>query len=937
VSAPADLYDLVDRFGAFRDAFLSGKPDETRLRREFVGPFFKLLGWELEGAQTSTETDNGVRQRTTPPAYALRIGRRLRFFIETRSPQADLSHNSECAYQLRRYAWSAKLPLSILTSFEELRVYDTRVKPVRTDSASTACALRFRYDEYPKRWGEIAAVLCRDAVLEGSFSKYAESTNGRRGAIEVGDALLSEIEQWRKDLARSLASRNENLDVDSLNTALQRTIDRIMFLRICEDRGIEPYGQLRAALDGDGVYARLGELFRRADDRYNSGLFHFRSEDGRGEPDEFTLSLALEDSVLRDIIERLYYPESPYEFSVLSADILGQVYEQFLGKAIHLTPEHRAEVEEKPEVRKVGGVYYTPTHIVDYIVEHTVGVLLTEAGNPARAKSVTVLDPACGSGSFLIHAYQRLLDWHLEFYLEDGPEDHSKGRTPRLHQASDGEWRLTTAEKKRILMNSVFGVDIDPHAVEVTKLSLLLKVLEGESAESLEFQLQLFRERALPDLAHNIKCGDSLVGQDFHTGRQMTMLGGDAAAHVRAFDWQAEFRDILESGGFAAVIGNPPYLSFSGRHAVPLDPEIREYFQKHYPGTGWQTAHGLFIIKGHDLCSRQVGMIVPDQVGHLQGYESLRSAVIERSSLVRVRYWGENVFRGVTTPALTFITDKRHVGRACIEADDDTTTLCDLASATAAWVPTSPHSELLEKLADSAAPLSSAFADPGVHTGNCSKRLVVPLADVDDDCVPVLEGKQVDRYVCREPTKALRLSYQRQDGEYFTIRPVDRYRNAPFVVRQTAAYPIVGPRRHADYFRNSLLALYPPDDDRDVRFVVAILNSRLMRYVYSVTVKEASQRAFPQVKVRSLRELPIRAIDMDDDEQRHLHDALVRLVDSMLEFQARLVDSPECGDRESLAHRIHTIDAEINQTVEQLYGLSEPEVAQIEDYLSTLG
>ena len=281
------------------------------------------------------------------------------------------------------------------------------------------------------------------------------------------------------------------------------------------------------------------KLFFEADQRYNSGLFHFAAEKGRASyPDELTPGLAIDDRVLKDILRRLYYPESPYEFSVLPADILGQVYEQFLGKVIRLTAGHRAVVEDKPEVKKAGGVYYTPTYIVEYIVEHTVGRLL-EGKTPGQVSELRVLDPACGSGSFLIGAYQYLLDWHRDWYVAHP----TKRPRPEIYQECGGEWRLTTAEKKRILLNNIYGVDIDAQAVETTKLSLLLKVLEGETSDSLDTQLSFLHERALPDLDANIKCGNSLIGPDFYDDQQLGLGGLDDEERYRinVFDWEAEF------------------------------------------------------------------------------------------------------------------------------------------------------------------------------------------------------------------------------------------------------------------------------------------------------------------------------------------------------------------------------------------------------------
>ncbi len=252
---------------------------------------------------------------------------------------------------------------------------------------------------------------------------------------------------------------------------------------------------------------------------------------------------------MRVIILKLFWTR--VEFSVLPAEILGNVYEQFLGKVIRLTKGHRAVVEEKPEVKKAGGVYYTPSYIVEYIVEQTVGVL-TAGKSPRQMEKLRIVDPACGSGSFLLVAYQYLLDAHLAWYQEHQPEKHKN----QVFLTRVG-WRLTAAEKRRILLNSIFGVDIDRQAVEVTKLSLLLKVLEGENNETLT-QQSLFGERALPSLELNIKCGNSLISPK-------ALRGGlfpdpEEMKRVNPFDWEREFPRIVREGGFHAIIGNPPYI-----------------------------------------------------------------------------------------------------------------------------------------------------------------------------------------------------------------------------------------------------------------------------------------------------------------------------------------------------------------------------------------
>jgi len=371
-SAPKEVGQLVERFDRNRDSYLAGGINETQLRREFIDPFFSCLGWDIENKQGYApayrevifEDSLRVGAETKAPDYCFRIGGMRKFFVEAKKPAVNIATGVAPAFQLKRYAWTAKLPLSILTDFEEFAVYDCRARPFKTDKSSIGRIKFLEFKDYPVRWTELYDTFSRDAVVKGSFDKFVEENRARKGTTEVDDAFLSDIERWRDLLARNIALRNPRLLTRELNFAVQRTIDRIIFLRIGEDRLIEPYGQLQALLNGERVYPRLKEAFQRADDRYNSGIFHFRPEKNRPEaPDELSLKLSIDDKALKDIIANLYYPDSPYEFSVFPSEILGQVYEQFLGKVIRLTAGHQAKVEDKPEVRKAGGTTYRPVSI----------------------------------------------------------------------------------------------------------------------------------------------------------------------------------------------------------------------------------------------------------------------------------------------------------------------------------------------------------------------------------------------------------------------------------------------------------------------------------------------------------------------------------------------------------------------------------------------
>lgn len=671
MSAPKEILRLVDQFEQNFDSYKSGHYNEAQLRSEFLDPFFKALGWDMDNVQGLAEAYKDVVHEDAiriggavkAPDYCFRIGGTRKFFLEAKKPSVVVSEEISAAYQLRRYAWSAKLPLSILSDFEEFAVYDCRIKPNKTDSAAAARVFICPFQDFPEKWEWISSIFSKDAVLKGSFDKYAETNKAKRGTAEVDDDFLATTEHWRSELARNLALRNSRLSQRELNFAVQRIIDRIIFLRICEDRGIETYGRLLALTNGPNIYPRLSEIFEDADAKYNSGLFYFKAEKGRHEPpDEITLGLDVDDKLLRDLLKGLYYPESPYEFTVISSDILGHVYEQFLGKVIRLTVGHHAVVEDKPEVKKAGGVYYTPTYIVDYIVRQTVGKLVEKKTAKQIAK-LRVLDPACGSGSFLINAYQFLLDWHRDWYLGHKPESWTKGRNPVLVQTTSG-WKLTIAERKRILLDNIYGVDIDPQAVEVTKLSLLLKVLEGESEQTIQPFLRLFQERALPDLGDNIKCGNSLIGPEAFRQAQLSLLPENDRYRINVFDWFLGFPEIMKTGGFDGIIGNPPYIRIQMmKEWAPAEVELYKMLYRS-AASGNYDIYVVFVEKALSLLNKtgRMGFILPHKFFNAQYGEALRDIISRGKHLSHVVHFGDQqVFEGATTYTCLLFLEKSGV------------------------------------------------------------------------------------------------------------------------------------------------------------------------------------------------------------------------------------------------------------------------------------
>jgi hypothetical protein len=338
-SAFKKISELVERFDEQFDSYKNVNYNETLTRRDFIDPFFKALGWDIDNEQGYAEAYREVIHEdkvkvggaTKAPDYSFRIGggKRL-FFVEAKKPSVAIKDDILPAYQIRRYGWSAKLPISIITDFEEFSIYDCTKKPIPADKASVARIKYITYKDYLKEFDFIWDTFSKEHVLKGSFDKFLLSSANKKGTATVDKEFLQSLDSWRTYLATSISWNNKDLDEDEINFAVQQTIDRIIFLRIAEDRSVEPYGNLKDALKQGEYYQNLFRIFKEADDKYNSGLFDFKK-------DQISKNLKIDNKVIKTIISELYYPESPYEFSVLSVEILGSAYEQFLGKVIRVT------------------------------------------------------------------------------------------------------------------------------------------------------------------------------------------------------------------------------------------------------------------------------------------------------------------------------------------------------------------------------------------------------------------------------------------------------------------------------------------------------------------------------------------------------------------------------------------------------------------------
>lgn len=934
------IEDLVIRFEEQFSSYKKSDYNETLTRRDFIDPFFKALGWDIDNEQGYAEAYREVIHEdkikignaTKAPDYSFRIGggKRL-FFVEAKKPSVDVKGDIAPAYQVRRYGWSAKLPISIITDFEEFAVYDCTKKPNPTDKASVSRINYLNFKDYLANFDFLWDTFSKEKVLKGSFDKYVQSTANKKGTATVDKEFLQSLDTWRTLLAENFAKCNKDLDEDEINFVVQQTIDRLIFLRIAEDRGVEPYGNLQSVLKQGDYYKNLFDVFRQADDKYNSGLFDFKK-------DTISKNLSLENKVIKTIINQLYYPESPYEFSVLSVEILGSAYEQFLGKQITLSKSGKAIIEEKPDVRKAGGVYYTPQYIVDYIVENTLGKLC-ENKTPKQVSELTVCDPACGSGSFLLGAYQYLLDWHKNYYIENGKANKIKKDSPLT---IDGN--LTTSEKKRILLNNIYGVDIDVNAVEVTKLSLLLKCMEGETSATIAHQISMFNERVLPTLDSNIKSGNSLIDLDFYE----TQLDFGEEKKVKPFSWQKAFPNMFKRNGFDVVIGNPPYLG--GREWKEENGNAYDYFIKKYQIAEYQfDIYALFWEAGIKLLNKEglIGFITPNTWLNNQSNLKLRTYILENTIIQNiVDYSKIKVFELATVlPIITILnnnTDKK-IDTQIFEPFENSLNCVNCINQNI-WQQDelkiininlklediiirnkieskSTNLENLALIKFGIKVYQTGKGNPKQTSKEAIGKVFEAKTKISDSYLKYLKGKDISQNQIN--WNGDWLNYGKHLAE---PRTIELFKGERILVRRIVGKTLIASYISDELVTGQLLQIVKPYIASDTKYLTGILNSKLIAYYFKKKYNR-QDKTFPEIRIYELCALPIKILENGEEPIKIL---IAELVNKLIELNEEIKSVSLETKKEQIQNRISFSEDKINALVYQLYDLNEDEIKIVE-------
>lgn len=969
------IQELVTRFGEQIDSYKQADYNETLTRRDFIDPFFKALGWDVDNSQGYAEAYREVihedrvkvGKATKAPDYSFRLpgGKRL-FFVEAKKPSVTIKDDISVAYQIRRYGWSAKLPISIITDFEEFAVYDCTKKPNPSDKTGVARIKYINFKDYLTEFEYFWDTFSKERVLKGSFDKYIQSDTVKKGTATVDKEFLSSLDNWRTYLATTISLRNKELDEDEINYAVQLTIDRLIFLRIAEDRGVEQYGQLKNSVNQKGEsYQNLFYNFKKADEKYNSGLFDFKK-------DVISEKLQIDNKVIKTIVNEMYYPESPYEFSVISVEILGSAYEQFLGKVIRITPAHHAKIEEKPEVRKAGGVYYTPQYVVDYIVENTIGNLI-KGKTPKQIENIKIADPSCGSGSFLIGAYHYFLEHYKKYYynlFDSYSKDAANNKLPKherdkairernkLPLTPTGE--LETSLRKEILLKHIYGVDLDSNAVEVTKLSLLLKCMEGITNESI--QKLDFKERVLPTLENNIKSGNSLIDFDFY-GSQID-FGGEKK--VKPFNWENSFKEVFSNNGFDAVIGNPPYDVLEKERLGDAIPHyaLQEYikFNSSYNDAlgGKLNLYRFFVIKFLQLVKEKgrYGLIIPSSILADKSCLKTRSFVLNNTKDFEIDCFpqkdipSKRIFEDAKLSTTILFGEKgqfkKNEKRSFIIRTYPGNSFFD------AHKKCQIKLDDLEKLDKENIPIPlideenwnlviKVHSLPGVSSlGQLSSDFTVRRGEINqttfkdyieensDNCLPLIKGVQIGQYRFNQRISQGKVEYfneakflkRNNSKDISSISRIATQRITGVDERLRIVATIIKPN---SYFADSTNSVHVNSGSKyHINYILALLNSDLFQWRFKLTSTNNN------VGTNELNALPIMTIDFNDKNQMIKYQQIIDDVDSLLLLNEEIQKFKIPEKIEQHKNLIEYKNKHINILINSLYNLEKDDILLIE-------
>ena len=952
------ILELISKYEQIKKSGEIKRYNEESTKKDFIQPLFESLGWNFSNrgkSNDSVSAEETISKKRVD--FGFRINGIPKFFLEAKSLKEDnIQTNPKYVAQAIDYSWMKSCSWAILCNFETIAVYNA-------DWKGPNFGYNFLFALHPgdfitdKRLG----YLSKNAFTNNELDHFASQFGKKQLKNPINKQLLQDMIRFREILSKDIVKNNQDkhLTQDDLDESVQRILDRLIFIRNAEDRGLEE-NQLQSNVrqwysKGKGhLVKEISGIYRDYDDKYNSKLFaHHLCDD-----------LYIDNEALQEVIEGLNHSKDNsyrYDFSIIESDVLGNIYEQYLGNILKSTPK-RAKLEESKTHRKEQGIYYTPSYIVDYIVKSTVGEYI-KTHKPEEIRKVRILDPACGSGSFLIRAYDEL-------------ENYWKQNSDFAQITLDSEEFYS--KKVEILKNNIFGVDLDPKAVEIAQLNLLLQISE--------------KKQRLPLLQNNIKVGNSLIN--------------DSSISDRAFKWEEEFPEVTKEGGFDIVIGNPPYVRIQNLNKGEV-----EFFNNNYysPERNYDI-YILFVERGFKLLNNKgkLGFILPHKFFEGQNGWKIRKFISDSKSLDRIVYFGSNqIFDGATTyTCLLFLRNstnkmfyykKFELGENFKALDYIDFEKKDIESVTAEpWnFNTKQISRILSKIKTHGVSFKEITRKifKGSSTGDDDVFLLDPIIKGDNTTLvhstflnsdieienellkPFLYGEDIKKYqdptnhkvllfpyfkvqgnVKLIPPEVMKLKYPRafkylndakkellkrkikmKDNEFYkysAARSLAEYEQPKIMIPDMLVQNRVGYDERGTFFHGPAIHSVLFNElvkDVDPLFYLATLNSKIFWFFITQTstvLRGNTYRLTPEF----LNLFPLPRLDLTDPNTAKKYQNVVSLVIEIISLNRRLLEIRDkiTDEQNKIEDRIKRLEEVIDSMIYSFYGLTEEDISIIE-------
>lgn len=881
-----EIKNLVEKYKRIADDGQIKSYNEEMTKKDFILPLFRILGWNIEDSrEVSAEVHTQSSGRVD---YAFLINGFPKFYLEAKALKEDLN-KEDFARQAIRYSWNKGVTWAVLTDFESIKIFNAQTA---SKYLGDKMFKEIKWAEYLDRFDELW-LLSKESVEQGLLDKEAEKGGKKLQKLTVSEKLYEDLNLCREELTKELKQWNKNLNDDDLDEGVQRILDRLVFIRVAEDRGLEPERSLLAMVHEYQASKKMGKIplfktmvkrFRELDEIYDSNLFtKHPCEDW----EEFS-------GVMEKVIKRLYGVEGYYEydFKQIPADVLGSVYENYLGYRLSKSKKG-VTLDKDAKKRKEQGIYYTPTFIVDYIVKNALKPVLDRCQNINDLKKIKVLDPACGSGSFLVKA--------LEIINEKYKEFGNKG---------------DTYTKLDILLNNIYGVDLDKQAVEIARLNLLINALD--------------KKMKLPSLADNIKNGNSLISGE---EKELKEYFGKDWREKKPFNWEEEFPEVFKQGGFDVVIGNPPYVRVDS-----LEEADKELWKKNFiTSQGKYDLYYLFIELSIKLLKERgdLGFIVPNKFCVADSAENLRKTIFDSSSDSNFFSVSKiDIFKDAANyPVILLLTKGEKAKKITLSYADTETDVLNKNITTYEI-----NYSILNELPSFIVPV------------NISKAELVLVTKV------LNKSQRLKKYLKISEGLRIPVNYEVTDkNDFGIVKQFQFERYSPILystsISKKDLEKIIKPTsgRFENILQNKILIAedalrinatldtqkYIPqggvyfaviiDKNIKIKYILAILNSKLMSFIYKVLFGGMHMGGgYLRFRTHFLNELPIIIDIKNESEFISLADNILNLFEQNSKLQ---VNSDKWNYIKS---EIEKADKLIDQKVYELYGLTEEEREVVE-------